>query len=180
MAKSAHSLILEEHLSISISDLIKLKLFDRSGYKHGEIRWKRSNALSEEITYGIQIIVSTQEYNEYVEFDYLINSKAINYRVPLIKLPSNLGKGSVWYFYCPCSDKRCKKLHLIKDKFVHKSAVDNIYYDQQLTPKKFRYANSIGKNHKKKIKLLMTMYEPYFKPTYCGEFTKRQRKIMGM
>jgi len=47
-----------------------------------------------------------------------------NYLFHFTAIPSNLGKGEVWYFVCPCTRKKCRILYLWGNStvFAHRSA----------------------------------------------------------
>lgn len=71
----------------------------------------------------INIFVNmVQEGNEYVELDYICKGEPINYKVKLVSVPSNLGIGKIWYFFCPYVKKRCRVLYSVDQYFSHREA----------------------------------------------------------
>lgn len=59
-----------------------------------------------------------------------------NYKVKIVSVPSNLGKGNNYYFICPISGKRCKILYMAygSNYFKCRTAYQNrIYYPCQLS-----------------------------------------------
>ena len=61
----------------------------------------------------------------------------------LTSIPSNLGKGVVWYFICPFTWKRCRKLYLLDERFMHRSALPSEMYECQTQSKKWRGIDKI-------------------------------------
>jgi hypothetical protein len=67
----------------------------------------------------------------------------MNYKVNIVTMPSNLGKGNVLYFICPLTNQRCRKLHLINGKFMHRSTLSNPLYSKQIESKRWRELNKL-------------------------------------
>ena len=86
---------------------ISLSFLNKNGYlkpdqrKSGSLIW----SINGNQTGSIGIKVNTLLESAYLELDYKCNQISINYRVPLIAIPSNLGKGVVWFFVCPYTGK---------------------------------------------------------------------------
>lgn len=60
--------------------------------------------------------------------------KKLDYKVPIVGVKSNLGKGELLYFVCPVSGKRCRTLFLAygSETFKARAAYQNrIYYNSQ-------------------------------------------------
>ncbi len=74
------------------------------------------------ITGTISIQVNTISESPYTELDYKCDSEPIKYIIYLVSVPSNIGVGKVWYFLCPNTGKRCRKLYMINTYFLHRSA----------------------------------------------------------
>jgi hypothetical protein len=99
---------------------------------------------------------------------------ALNYRVWLIEVDSNLGKGKVLYFKCPQTGKRCRILYKAYDSDIFKSreAYKNIlYYDCQQSSKLSRYNENYWRidKHLSAIKTQASKGDR----TYKGLLTKR-------
>jgi len=80
---------------------------------------------------SISINVNTQSEQPYIELDYNYRDKPRNYKVYLTSTPSNLDKGKIWYFLCPHTNKRCRKLYSIGGYFLHREAFKNCMYQSQ-------------------------------------------------
>lgn len=96
----------------------------------------------------------------------------------MISVPSNLGKGLIWYFLCPNTYKQRRKLYQIQGYFLHREAFKSCYYEKQIQSK---YARSLEKNlgaWLKSNKLYSELYSKHFRSQYNGKPTKRYMKLM--
>lgn len=75
----------------------------------------------------------------YIELDYKCNEAPIKYRVQLVSVPSNLGKGVVWYLVCLRTGKCYRKLYLVDNYFYHRSAFRGCMFQKQTQSKKSRW-----------------------------------------
>lgn len=111
MAKSAtFPILFDECKTVTITFLKKRKYLEPNGWKTGTITWSRGKNEHKRITGSISIEVNTQTESPYIELDYKTNDKLINYQITLVSIPSNIGKGLLWYFLCPNTGHRCRKL----------------------------------------------------------------------
>ncbi|WP_346237686.1 hypothetical protein ABDK00_001230 [Niabella insulamsoli] len=158
---------------------IEISFLKQHGYlqpeqiKAGTIAWSRNG----ENTGRISIKVCTRVSGRYIEFDYSWNDKPVNYRVPLILKPSNLGKGSVWFFCCPHTGKLCRKLFLANTYFYHRLAFTNCMYASQTQSKKYRQLEKHFSPYYDGDRILKELNKPYFKNFYAGKPTKRYLKL---
>lgn len=159
---------------ISISKLNEWGYLKPDTIKTGEITWSRNGAKTGAIGIRISMIGSTP----FIDLDYKSNDIPINYRVSLISVPSNIGNGAVWYFVCPKTGKRCRKLYLVGGYFYHRSAFRGCMYEKQTYSHKSR--DLCGKFEKVfgTDKVYEQIYSKYFKKTYAGKPTKRYLKLM--
>lgn len=109
----------DQRKSFSISDLRKLKYLQPDCWKSGKLSWSRNGTPTGKISIQVNTIAAAP----YVQLIYTCNDQNRNYEVPLFQLPSNLGAGYVWYFLCPFTQKRCKKLYFINGYFQHREAI---------------------------------------------------------
>lgn len=84
---------------------------------------------------NIDLIIDTREM--YIELDYKYGDEPRCYRVQLVSVPSNLGKGRIWYFLCPQTNKRCRILYGVDGWFLHRSAFRGCCYDRQTLSKQY-------------------------------------------
>ena len=91
--------------------------------------------------------------------------------------PLNLGKGQVWYFLCPVTGKRCKKIYRIGPKFLHREAYNGAFYVSQTYSQKNRALVKIYDKHFTSDKVFEQLYSKHFKTHYAGKPTKRLEKL---
>jgi hypothetical protein len=163
----------DEVKTVSISFLTKHNYLKPNQRQSGVISWSRNG----DNTGSISIRVSTEPQSPYLELDYKCNEAPIKYRVQLVSAPSNLGKGVVWYFVCPYTGKRCRKLYLGNIYFYHRSAFRGCMYEVQTYSKEFRELNKKFKTYFQKSKNYEQLYKKHFKMQYAGNPTKKYLKL---
>ena len=117
--------------TINISFLSKNGYLKSNQWRSGTITWSRNGNK----TTSISIRVNIQPESNYLVLDYKCNGNQINYKVELVSVPSNMGKGLVWYFICPNTSKLCRKLYLANTYFYHRSAFRGCMYRSQIESK---------------------------------------------
>ena len=95
----------------------------------------------------------------------------------LVSVPSNLGKGVIWYFVCPHTGKRCRKLYLADTYFYHREAFKGCMYEKQTQSKKSRYLDKTIGAYFKSDQLYEQLYKKNFKKQYAGKPTKKYLKL---
>jgi len=163
----------DEVKTVSIFFLAKHGYLKSNQLKAGSIHWSRNG----EKTGSISIRVCTYSENPYIEFDYKCNQQPIKYKVQLVSAISNLGKGFVWYFVCPKTGVRCRKLYLADTYFYHRSAFRGCMYETQTQSKKSRYLNKTIGAYFKSDNLYSELNKKHFKKTYSGKPTKKYLKL---
>ena len=129
--------LFDECKTISILDLKRWDYLKPNQFKSGVLTWSMHGNKTGSIA------IATNTKARYLELDYLHNkTTSINYRVHLVTIPSNLGKGVVWYFVCPRTGKRCRKLYLANTYFYHRSAFRGCFYEKQTQS---HYTRNLGK-----------------------------------
>jgi len=166
--------IFDEEKCISISDLRKLKYLKQNTWVSGTINWSRAGQNTGSI--GVSVIMCKNKTE--MQLNYNCNNNSYNYAVRLIALPSNLGKGKVWYFLCPFTGKRCRKLHLISERFMHRSALPSGMYSKQTHSKKWREMEKVYGNYFDNNEHYKELYSKHFKKFYNGKPTKRYLKLL--
>ncbi len=114
----------------------------------------------------------------YIELDYNHNDEARNYRINLVTVPSNLGKGNIYYFKCPFTEKRCRKLYLIGGYFSHRDNTRYAMYESQTENKHYRGLTRLYGAYFELDRLYEQLYKKHFKKTYAGKPTNRYLKLM--
>lgn len=163
----------DDCLTIEIKNILAWGYL-RVGYSNsGVISWSRNGVKHSSI--------SISSYNtfdsKYLTLDYKSNGIPITYRVEVISVPSNLGKGEVFYFLCPKTGKRCRKLYLQYGYFYHREAYRGTMYECQLRSKKTRGIFKIFDKIYIHDTVYCERYKKYFKTHYNGKPTKRFLKL---
>ncbi|MEZ4941150.1 MAG: hypothetical protein R3D58_09790 [Saprospiraceae bacterium] len=177
MAKTpTFPLILDRCYTVSIGDMKRWGSLVPGQYKSGSVYWERAG--SREASVGYFAFISREPGQAYIQFNYTCDGEQIQWRVPLLSVPSNLGKGLVWFFRCPVTGKRCKKLHFIDRRFMHRSAVRGAMYKRQTESKKYRKLNRFFDAYEIGADVLAEMEKPYFKEEYQGKPTRRCLRLI--
>lgn len=162
-----------EALQINISKLKEWGYLDPDQIKSGRLNWSRNGSP----TGSISIRVNTHSEQPFVELDYRYRDAPRNYKVYLTSTPSNLNKGKIWYFLCPQTNKRCRKLYSIDGYFLHREAFEGCMYETQTKSKKYRQLDKVLGAYFKTDDLYSKLYQKHFKKTYAGKPTKKYLRI---
>ncbi len=164
----------EDCLKFSLKSLFEDNFYFNSyGTRSGTTSWSRNGEVHSKIDF--QVFYS--EYQTHIIFAYTANGTPIKYKVDLINLPSNLGKGKVWYFVCPSTGKHCRKLYLRNGYFLHRTAHENLMYECQLESKRNRDLRKIFQACFIPDTLLEAYHSKYLKTHYKGKITKKYAKL---
>ena len=163
-----------EALQIHISKLKGWGYLNPEQIKSGTLNWSRNG----NPTGSISIQSNTHSEQPYIELDYKYRDEPRNYKVYLTSTPSNLNKGEIWYFICPQTKKRCRKLYLIGGYFLHREAFNGCMYETQTQSKTYRQLDKTLGAYFKSDNLYNELYKKNFKKTYAGKPTKRYLRIM--
>ena len=164
----------DEVPQLKITSLLRMGILAAGQYRHQTVRWQQrgANAATAHISCN-----TLQQDSAFMEISYEHTGKLVKSKVTLTTIPSNLGKGQVYYFICPQTKVRCSTLYLINGLFLHRSASMGTYRIKNIYPKT-RERNKWVKNIHARINAGNELNQPYFKATYAGAPTKRYRKIL--
>jgi hypothetical protein len=113
----------------------------------------------------------------YIEFDYKCNGKSVNYKVDLVSISSNIGKGLIWYFLYPNTKERCRILYLANTYLFHRKAFKGCMYESQTysnnTRQQFRLWGKVFGTEK----IYEQIYSKNFNKYYAGQPTKKYLKL---
>lgn len=166
--------LLDEVKQISITKLKEWDYLKPEQIESGAIHWSRDG----NSTGSISILVNTNSEQPFLELDYKANDIARKYKVSLVSVDSNLGKGKIWYFLCPNTRRKCRKLYLKGGYFLHREAFRGCMYESQVQSKKDRDMLKVFGSYFKLDNLYNQLYKKNFKKTYAGKPTKRYLKLM--
>ena len=127
-------------------------------------------------TGSISIVVNTLD--SFIELYYKYQEEPRNYKVRLVSIPSNLGKSEVWYFLCPQTNKRCRKLYSIGGYFYHREAFTNCMYESQKQSKYYRQLDKTLGAYYRTDQLYDQLYSKNFKKYYARKPTKKYARIL--
>lgn len=165
----------DECKTVSITKLKEWGYLKPNQWLNGTITWSRNGSKYA----SIGISVNTFADKPYIEFDYKCNDEPIKYKVFLVSLHSNIGKGRIWYFLCPNTGKQCRKLYMVNTYFLHRSAFPNAMYEKQTYSKSSRQQFQLWSRLFDDDKIYEQLYSKYFKKTYRGHPTKRYLKLLN-
>lgn len=159
---------------LSISKLKEWGYLDKEQIKHGVLTWSKNGFE----TASISVTVSTHENARLINLNYSHNGTNIDYAIRLITMPSNLGKGEVWYFLCPNTKKRARILYLVGGHFLHRDAFNGCMYDTQTYSKRTReMIRRMDADHKATL-ASDQINSKHFKKYYNGKRTKRHLRLL--
>ena len=177
MAKTpTYPLIIDRCLTVSIADLKRWGCLKPGNYRSGTVYWERGGEREASVGYIVSLSIEFEQ--AYIQFNYTYDGQPVQYAVPLIPVPANIGKGLVWFFRCPFTGQRCKKLHLIEGRFMHRSAVRGAMYKRQTDSKKWRLVNRFFDMSEIQADVWNAMQKPYFKAEYQGKETRRYTRLI--
>ncbi len=163
----------DEVKQIHLSELKAWKYLAPNQHKSGTITWSHNGYQTD----SIDITINTRSAIPYLELDYNYGDEPRNYRVSLVSVPSNLGKGKVWYFLCPYTEKRCRKLYSVGGYFLHREAFNGVMYDSQRHSARNRLLVRLFDQSQTEA-VYDELYSKHFKRHYAGRPTKRYLKLV--
>ena len=172
---STFKTIFDDCLMLNISNFKKWNYLVYDTRQSGTLTW--SNRF-DEVTSRLTVQMVFNENEQYFYLNYKCNGNSYYYKVVLTSIPSNLGKGKVWYFICPFTLRRCRKLYLISERFMHRSNLPSGMYECQTKSKKWRAMEKAYGAYFDLDRHYKQLYSKYFKTHYNGMPTKKYIKIM--
>lgn len=169
----SYTVFYDDVKKINISFLKKHNYLNPFQMQSGEINWSRDGVKHS----SISITVCTFE-NSYLKLTYTCRDQEIQYKVPLVKVPSNLGKGKQWFFQCPRTHLLCRTLYHCDLHFYHRNAFKGFMYESQARSKKLRLIDRVYGSYFKQDNYYDELYSKHFKTHYAGKPTKRYLSLM--
>lgn len=170
---STHPFIIDRCRQINMKDLKDWGYLKNRGSKMFSITWTLGNEIS-----NISVWLVKNREKGFLELSYIIDSIPVKYKIRLITKPSNLGKGVVWYFVCPATQKLCRKLYLGNRYFIHRDELEGSYYSKQVRSKKYREMVRVFGAGFEADELYDEIYSKNFRRFYKGKPTKRFKAIV--
>ncbi len=166
--------LFDEEKNISISKFREWGYLKENSQRSSTITWS-INGME---TSSISAKIVMNDFENTLTVNYKCNGNSYDYKITLVSLPSNLGKGNIWYFLCPFTNKRCRKLHLISERFMHRSALPSGMYYKQTQSKKWRSIEAVLECYFSCDKYYEELYSKHFRTHYKGKPTKRYLKLI--
>lgn len=171
---SSYPTLYDEVLQINISKLKAWGYINNDLIRSGVLTWR----INGEKHSSISITTNTVSNRPYLELNYKSDDQPINYKVWLVTIPSNLGKGRIWYFQCPHTFKLCRKLYLVSGYFLHRDAFDYCMYESQTRSKYTRQLDGTLGAYFQIDQFYDQLNQKHFKRFYAGKPTKKYLKII--
>ncbi len=163
------SVIYDACPALSIFDLIKAGCFDQEGTTNVTIPYS--------VAFEILLQICIRKDASFITVSHTEEGRQITNDIQLLKVASGLGNGVVWFFICPVTGIRCRKLLFHNGYLQHRSAIKGLYKTQTNTPSIRQFMHDL-----KTIQTLTQISEklttPYFRKTYAGLPTKPYTKIL--
>lgn len=165
--------LLDEVHNISITNLKQWDYLKPDSWKSGIITWSRNGNKTGSVSISVDM-----DTEPFMQLSYKSNGEPVDYKVKLVSVPSNLGKGQVWYFLCPHTGKLCRKLFAVGKFFLHRKAFPNAMYEKQTYSSKNRQLCKVFEKAFSSERVYEQLMSKYFKTHYAGKPTKRYLKLM--
>ncbi|WP_212000236.1 hypothetical protein [Chitinophaga sp. HK235] len=162
----------EERKAISVTDLRKWKYLQPDIWRSGTLSWSRGGTVHSQISICVNMVAP----QPYLQLDYRWQEQSISYQVELTALPSNLGAGKVWYFICPLTNTRCRKLYFKSGYFQYRGQG---YYEKQIQSKYYRHLEKTYGPVLQSDQIREQLYSRHFRKFYNGKATKQYAKILA-
>lgn len=158
---------------IEISYLFKQGFISRGKIISGSLSWNNGSSIGiqSEITEGNQEIRL-----QYQNKSYSGETNNLDYKIMLTSIPSNLGRGRIWYFICPISGRKSRILYKCYGSLYFKSRKayqGRIYYSCQIANK-----NNLHNERYFSLEKEIEKLKPHIKKGhYQGKETRLQGRI---
>lgn len=179
--KRAKPVILDYLIGLHISSLNKAFALKRVAKTTKHLNLYCSNPITakKQIVASVLITVNIDSStNDYAIIEYCINGVLKRQTIDLIAKRIKLTTGYEFFFKCPLTGKRSRKLFLHKNIFVSKQAIPNACYLSQMQPVKYRDTIRDLKRIIKHQNAVKEGSTKYFMKMYKGTPTKRYLRVI--
>lgn len=167
--------ILQNLPFLSISRLMEWGYLKKDNISSFTVKWHHNLGWFESKAIDINLFTYKDPH---LVLRYNYGDKPVIYKVNLVPCTSNLGFGLVWYFICPKTNKRCRKLHLKDGYFYHRSAFKNVCYISESCSGEWRDKQKNMLKYKRMEKGFDLIYSKHAKTHYKGQPTKNYLKAL--
>ena len=168
--------ILDNVKQIPISKIKEWGYLESETLKSGTMSWSQNG----QQLGNIRIKSNMTAVEPFIHLSYTYNKEeSVSYKVRLVSVPSNLGVGKLWYFLCPETGKRCRKLYGAGKYFLHREAFPDAMYESQTLSKHGRELSRYFSLYGSLDELYEELYSKGFTTHYNGKKTKRYKEILS-
>lgn len=164
--------LFDEVMTLDISNLSKWGFLKANRTTSGTFEWKTRGETTARVSIEANTTFDT------MKLSYVCDGEEIEYTVHLSRKDSNLGTGFYYYFICPFSNKRCRKLYFSGRYFVHREALQGMYSIQTDSHQMRAIKKTIGREFEIE-EIYEEIYSKYFRTHYNGKRTKRYKKLLS-
>lgn len=164
----------ESCLKIRLSDLKKAGLLKPSGRPAKAMQANYTNNRGEVISSILIDVRIGTEGEEGINLYYQAGDQLRDYFIKLVRRPSNLGKGFVYYFVCPLTEELCRVLLAPQglNIFASRKAFTGLVYEIQTVSRLAK----LGHQERKFRQQQNDIFKPYMKTSFKGEPTSTVRR----
>lgn len=164
---------------IDMRFMLRNKYIVRNTETMGVMQWTQGQSVNFECKIG--------KFEKYLRLMYSMGKRDYDYKIFIVELLSNLGKGTVLYFRCPESGKRSRVLFsaygeprfLNREYYITKYGL-RLWYGSQKTSKR-DYHNTRYFDLERKVNHLADELNQKHRNThYRGQLTKDQRRLSDL
>lgn len=171
-----YPVLFDNVLQLNISKLKEWGYLNIGKVKSGTVTWSNNGNK----TGSISVMVNTRCEQPFIELDYSYGQKPRKYKITMVTIPSNLSTGKIWYFLCPKTLKKCRKLYSVDGYFLHRNAFNGCMYESQIQSKYYKLLDKTYGASFKLENLYEQIHKKHFKKFYSGLPTKRYLKLSKM
>ncbi len=161
-------------LRIELSYLLKKGFISNGCIKQGTLTWTNGSYIS--------FTSELSAEGQYIRLTYSSKSHtgeltSMDYTIQLTSVPSNLGRGKIWYFICPISGNRSRILYKAYGSTHFKSRAsyrNRIYYETQICNKLYYHSERFH-SIERELERLKPLVK---KKCYQGKETRLNTRIL--
>nr|WP_299168769.1 hypothetical protein [uncultured Allomuricauda sp.] len=166
---------------LDLTWMVKTGIITRGAVTTGKMSWSDGS----EVLY----VSKFTEDDKFVRLNYIFSNGdgpgvELDYKIFIVGIPSNLGKGTVYYFECPESGKRARILYQAygHNKYLHRDWYfqrynKRIYYGCQISSKLDYHNDRFHELDRRVSNLEKELNQKHRKRTYKGKYTSGFQKL---
>ena len=125
----------------------------------------------------VQMHINAVNTHPFISLMYILDGWQKNYRINLVSGPFRQNCEPQWYFICPLTGIRCRKLYFSDGYFSHRKAIKGAY-SRQIETRTVRKSIIQVEKICALGKMLEKVNAPWFRKTYAGKPTRACNRIL--